>query len=96
MELDSLEWYYWNYYIDPYGCYDIIKEGAEGAPNADCVFVTCMMSSIIAVVDTLEKEIKKPIISSCSATLYGMLKKLGIADPIPHYGEALMRPRLPS
>jgi len=83
----------WDYYMDPYGCYEIIKEGAEAAPEADCVFVTCMMSSIVAIVDTLEEQISKPIISSPSATLYGILKKLGIQDPVPHYGQALVRPR---
>ena len=72
-----------------------MREAAEAVPKADCVFVTCMMSPILAVVDTLEKEIGKPVISSCSATLYGILKKLGIPDQVPHYGQALMRARLP-
>lgn len=84
---------YWSYYTDPYACYKIVKNGAKVAPDADCVFVTCMLSTIVAVVDTLEKEIGKPVISSCSATLYGILKKLGIPDPVYHYGEALVRPR---
>jgi maleate isomerase len=85
---------FWDYYVDPYACYKIAKEGGQGAPEADCVFVTCMMSPIMSIVDALEKEIRKPIISSCSATMYGILKKLGIPDPVYHYGEALMRPRL--
>jgi maleate cis-trans isomerase len=84
---------YWDYYTNPYVTYQIAKDGAKAAPDADCVFVTCMLSSITAVVDTLEKEIGKPIISSSSATLYGILKKLGIPDPVYHYGEALIRPR---
>ena len=84
---------YWDYMMDPYSCYKLIKDGAKAAPNADCVFVTCMVSPILGIVDTLEKEIGKPIISSSSATLYGTLKKLGIQDPVPHYGEALVRPR---
>lgn len=84
---------YWNYYTDPYATYKIAKDGAKAAPDADCVFVTCMLSSIISVVDALEKEIGKPVISSCSATMYGILKRLGIPDPVYHYGEALLRPR---
>ena len=84
---------YWNYYMDPYMCYKIVKEGAKAAPSADCVFATCIMSNIVPTVDTLEREIGKPVISSLSATLYGILKKLGIPDPVYHYGEALVRPR---
>lgn len=85
---------YWDYYMDPYQSYKIGKEAAKAAPNADCVFITCMMTSIIGIVDTLEKEIGKPVISSPSATLYGILKRLGIPDPVPYYGEALRRPRV--
>lgn len=85
---------YYEYYMDPYRVYHLAKDGAKAAPDADCVFVTCMWSSMLGIVDTLEKEITKPIISSCSATLYGILKKLGIPDPVYHYGEALTRSRL--
>ena len=84
---------FWDYMMDPYSCYKLVKDGAKAAPNADCVFVTCMASPILGIVNTLEKQIDKPIISSSSATLYGILKKLGIQDPIPDYGKALVRPR---
>jgi len=85
---------YWSYYTDPYATYKLMKAGAKAAPNADCIFVTCMLSTIVATVDKAEQEIGKPIISSCSATMYGILKKLGIPDPIHHYGEALVRTRI--
>jgi len=85
---------YYDYYMDPYRVYHLAKEGNKAAPDADCVFVSCMWSTILGVVDALEKEIGKPVISSCSASLYGILKKLGIPDPVYHYGEALTRPRL--
>ena len=84
---------YWNYYMDPDMCYRITKDGAEAAPDADCIFSSCIMSNIVPIVDNLEKEIGKPVISSLSATLYGILKKLGVPDPVYHYGEALVRPR---
>jgi maleate cis-trans isomerase len=54
-----------------------------------------MASPLIGVADILEEEIGKPVISSPSATLYGILKKLGIPDFVHHYGMALRRPRLP-
>lgn len=85
---------YYDYYMDPYRVYHLAKEGDKAAPDADCVFVSCMWSTILGIVDALEKEIGKPVVSSCSVTLYGILKKLGIPDPVYHYGEVLTRPRL--
>lgn len=86
---------YWEFSMDPYSCCKLVKEGAKAAPNADCIFASCMISPILGVADYLEKEVGKPVISSLSATLYGILKKLGIPDPVYHYGEALTRPRIP-
>ena len=86
---------FWDYYTDVYAyrCYHLVKDAANAAPTSDCVFVTCMMSRILGIADALEKEIGMPVISSPSATLYGILKKLRIQDPVYHYGEALRRPR---
>lgn len=81
--------------MDPYSCYKLVKDGAKADPSADCVFLTCMASPLLGVADILEREIGMPVISSLSATLYGILKKLGISDPVYHYGEALRSPRLP-
>jgi len=85
---------YWEFSMNPYGAYRLVKEAAHAAPEADCVFLTCMISPLLGIADTLEKEISKPVISSQSATLYGILKKVGIPDPVNHYGEALRRMRL--
>jgi len=86
---------YFTFMMDPYGSYKLVKNGAKAVPDADCVFLTCMASPLLGIADVLEDEIGKPVISSLSATLYGVLKKLGIGDPVYHYGEALRRPRLP-
>ena len=85
---------YWDFMMNPFSSYRLVKDGAKAAPNADCVFLTCMGSPLLGVADYLEKDIRKPVISSRSATLYGILKKLGIPDPVYHYGEALTRSRI--
>ena len=85
----------WDYLMEPYSSYKLVKDGAKAVPDADCVFLTCMASPLLGIVDILEKEVGKPVISSMSATLYGILKKLEIPEPVYHYGEALTRPRLP-
>lgn len=85
---------YWELHMDPYRFYPLVKEAAISAPDADCIFVTCMMSSIMGIADVLEEEIRKPVISSLSATLYGILKKLRISDPVYYYGQALRMKRI--
>ena len=85
---------FFKYMMEPYSSYKLVKDGAKAVPDADCVFLSCMVSPTLGVVDILEKEIGKPVISSLSATLCGILKKLGIPDPVCHYGEALTKPRL--
>lgn len=85
---------FFNFMMDPYSSCKLVKEGAQVVPDADCVFLSCMASPLLGIADTLENEIGKPVISSLSATLYGILKKLGIPDPVYHYGQALTKPRL--
>jgi maleate isomerase len=85
---------FYTYAMDPYSSYKLVKDAAKAAPEADCVFLSCMVSPLLGVADRLEKEIGKPVISSLSATLYGILKKLWVPDPVYHYGEVLTRPRL--
>lgn len=84
----------WNYYTNPYICYRLVKDIAIAAPDADCIFASCGLSNLLGLADTLESEIGKPVVTSVSATMYGILKKLRIPDPVPDYGQILIRPRL--
>lgn len=85
---------YWAYDKDLYAVYKWVLDAAATAPDADGIFVTCMNSSILDVCQQLEEATGKPIISSQSAAMYGILKFLRIPDAIPAYGQALTRPRL--
>jgi maleate cis-trans isomerase len=80
--------------MNPYSSYKLVKDGAKAVPSADCVFLTCTASPLLGMANMLENEIGKPVISSLSATLYGILKRLAIPDPIYNYGVALTKPRL--
>lgn len=78
---------------EPYIYYPLAKEAHRLAPQADALFITCFASPIVRVVSALEQEIGKPVVSSCSASLYGVLKRLGIKDPVENYGHLLRMPR---
>lgn len=77
----------------PYIYYRWIAEACKAAPETDAIFVTCMASPIKSIVEILERETGKPVISSCSVSLYGVLKKLGIKEPVEQYGRLLRIPR---
>ena len=85
---------YWEYRHNPYPVYKLVRDSHKAAPDADCVFISCMWSRILGMVDTAEAEIGKPVISACSAVMYHILKMLGISDLVYHYGQLLQRPRL--
>lgn len=78
---------------EPYIFYRLSKETYPSAPDTDAIFVTCMASPIARVVDVLEKETGKPLVSCCSAALYGVLKQSGIKNPVENYGQLLTMPR---
>lgn len=87
---------FWEYRHNPAPVYQLIKDSHKAAPEADCVFVSCMWSYILGIADTAEEEIGKPVITACNAVLYNILKMLKIDDPVYHYGQLLQRPRVAS
>ncbi len=57
--------------------------------EADCLFISCTDFAAIEVLNILEQDLGKPVMSSNTASLWGMLKKLGIKERIEDYGEIL-------
>jgi maleate isomerase len=46
------------------------------------------------VIEQLEQDLGKPVITSNQATAWQLMRLLGIDDPIEGYGELLRRKRL--
>ena len=74
-------------HFQPYLFYPLAQEAYRQAPDVDCIFITCMASPSRKVINPLEKETGKIVMSSQSAALYGVLKQLGIKEEIPDYGK---------
>ena len=70
----------------PYAYYRMARQAYRSAPDIDAVFITCMASPAIKVINTLELDMGIPVISSLSATLYGVLKRLEIRESIEEFG----------
>jgi maleate isomerase len=62
------------------------------APEADVLVMTCLNTRSHFVIDAIEKEIHKPVVTSTTATLWHALRLAGIADPIHGYGRLLATP----
>ncbi len=54
--------------------------------QAEAIFISCTNLRTIEVINQLENELKKPVISSNTATLWATLRKLGIKSKRTGYG----------
>ena len=58
----------------------------EQAPNADGVFVPCPRWPTIADVDLLEREIGKPVVTSCQAYIWHAMRMAKVKETITGFG----------
>lgn len=58
---------------------------------ADCVFISCTDFKSIEVLGVLEKDLGKPVLCSNTVTMWAVLRRLGLRQPIEGYGEILRR-----
>jgi maleate cis-trans isomerase len=75
--------------------YDETAERAYGlARNIDCeaaqaIFLTGTGMPTLPVLEALEHDLGKPVISSASAMMWHALRSAGVRQPIPGYGRLL-------
>lgn len=60
-------------------------------PESDLIFLSCTNLATIDMLDALEREVGKPVISSNQCTFWASLRRLGIKDHIEGFGSLLMR-----
>lgn len=58
-------------------------------PESELIFLSCTNLATIDMLDDLEKELGKPVISSNQATFWASLRRIGIRDRIEGYGSLL-------
>jgi maleate isomerase len=59
------------------------------APEAEVVFLTGTGMPTLPVLETLEQDLGKPVISSASAMMWHALRLAGVGQPIPGHGRLL-------
>jgi maleate isomerase len=71
----------------PHVAYRLAKEA--NVEEADGIFISCTNFRTIEILEKLEHDTNKPVISSNSVTFWKMLKMAGIHEPIKGYGQLL-------
>ena len=69
--------------------YKIAKRLYEEAQDADGVFVPCPRWPTIGDVELLEKEIGKPVVTSCQAYIWYALKLIHIKEKVTGFGQLM-------
>lgn len=59
------------------------------SPSSDCLFISCTNTRSIEVIEALEKELKKPVLSSNQVSLWDALRKVRFSGSIKGYGSLL-------
>ena len=70
---------------------DLARRGWHA--DSDAMVMTCLNTRSHLVIDALEKELGKPVITSTQATLWHLLRLAGVANPVPGYGALLRAPQ---
>jgi maleate cis-trans isomerase len=58
-------------------------------PEAEAVLLSGTGLPTVGVLDELERELGKPVLSSNQAMLWRALEAVGLADPVPGFGRLL-------
>jgi len=56
-------------------------------PESEALFISCVNLHTIEIIETLENELQKPVITSNQATLWNILRLANIRDKIRGYGQ---------
>jgi len=73
--------------LDPFSSYRIMKK--LNTPGYDGVFISCTNWRTFEIIECLEKDLKKPVITSNQASLWAALREAGVREPIEGYGTLL-------
>lgn len=58
-------------------------------PDADVVFISCTNLASLGIIERLEDELGKPVITSNQACFWACLRRLGLRDAVPGFGRLL-------
>ncbi|MGA8259550.1 MAG: hypothetical protein WB783_04980 [Arenicellales bacterium] len=60
-------------------------------PDAEAIFIPCTAIRAVEVIETLEKALSKPVLTSIQALFWEAVRFAGYASPIPGFGRLLLQ-----
>jgi len=66
--------------------YKIAKEVCKDVKDFDGIYLPCAQMPTMEIIDRLEKELGKPVVTSVQAMIWGALRILKVSDPVEGYG----------
>jgi maleate isomerase len=75
----------------PYVIYNLALRAFRESPEAEGIFISCTSLRSPEIIEDLEKNTGKPVVTSTQASLWAALRKIGINEPIKGYGQLLER-----
>lgn len=73
----------------PYVLYELGVRTYRETPEADGLFISCTSVRSPDVIEDLEKNIGKPVVTSAQASIWAALREIGIREPIKGYGQLM-------
>lgn len=75
------------YQVEPSRWYKLVKEMQE--PQADGYFVSCGGIRVVDIIEQLETDLGKPVVTSNQALVWHCLRKIGMPEPRERFGRLL-------
>ena len=69
--------------------YELATSLLREYPDVDGVYMPCNKWRIVSVIDRIEKESGKPVVTNTQAWVWEALRAMGMKTPIPGYGRLL-------
>ena len=84
------ERYNWDIHrLPPSAAYRLTMDAAKEVSDADGVFISCGGLRTFEVIETLEKDLGLPVVTSNQAALWAGLRMTNVKDPVQGYGRLL-------
>jgi len=80
--------------LPPETGYDLASSLLRDHPEVDGLYMPCNKWRIIPVIDRIEQEFGKPVVTNTQAWVWEALRNMGLKKPIPGYGRLLGDPAL--
>lgn len=67
--------------------YSMAREADD--PESEAIFISCVGLHTVEIIEALELDLKKPVVSSNQATMWNLLRLAGVNEPISGFGKLL-------